>query len=519
MSMLRNLLGGGGSGSQTPAQKAGFSEGDYAEVVETTGFFKEGSILQLTKDDGSDTPWWLLIQGEMTPSHNYDSEAIKPHPVFLGRLKPTKGGSNKPQSPARLARVFIDGDKDRDFTTGWHGVIRFHPTELDVYCKDKGRDITVVYPWAIKEWEDENGNRYPGTPRDYHSHGSRAGNSAGASNGGAHSSGAGAGSRTGGVDVGTCAKPSPAEPDWSEPDDAERTWARSTMPGAASGHDVAYRSWEVTRNPNADFPIPDQESLLQQDASALWQTMMDLYNSVLEAQEKPSWLLSSKTADFVWPAGEPVIATDNPKARGNGKGPGVYGYKTPEQLQHHFNSDDPVFGEFAVWGDVIYHEKGVRARYAYPTRLYVKKSEPNAHDLAQALSLAYPQAEVSVGLPPEYGLEADASGWTMDTQHMSYNQRQAMVDALHLGQVMPMSASAMPSHSHGSLLGTPPFYVTRNDAMQKVEVFQGNTKIASIPNRGVDYSDLAGVYFRLRTHGVDGQSAKSVIDQIRSLLP
>jgi len=41
----------------------------------------------------------------------------------------------------------------------------------------------------------------------------------------------------------------------------------------------------------------------------------------------------------------------------------------------------------ALWGDVVEHEKGYRARYAYPTKLYVR--HPQAKFVAACLEAAY----------------------------------------------------------------------------------------------------------------------------------
>jgi len=98
-------------------------------------------------------------------------------------------------------------------------------------------------------------------------------------------------------------------------------------------------------------------------------------------------LLYSCSQGCCWPPYEPLQAVDayepasNPKYLPNGvtlplslsqSSVGIYAFNKQELAPSYFG-DDHIMGEVYLWGEVIEHEEGYRAQFAYPKELWVKK--------------------------------------------------------------------------------------------------------------------------------------------------
>lgn len=191
------------------------------------------------------------------------------------------------------------------------------------------------------------------------------------------------------------------EPDWSEPSASDLEWARATMPGKASGHIIAWRRWRLHDNlpetPIDRLSTRDLASLSQQ---ALCEKMLEIQQAVQSVRDRHPYLLQSGNG-FEWQPGEPVVGyfhKDMPRAHGAG----VYALRECSQMTV---DDREVIGRVALWGNVMEHEHGYRARYAYPVELW----HPNP-EVADALGKAY-GVTVHTGLPegcrPESRIKRD----------------------------------------------------------------------------------------------------------------
>lgn len=179
------------------------------------------------------------------------------------------------------------------------------------------------------------------------------------------------------------------EPDWSEPSASDLEWARATMPGKASGHIIAWRRWRLHDNlpetPIDRLSTRDLASLSQQ---ALCEKMLEIQQAVQSVRDRHPYLLQSGNG-FEWQPGEPVVGWfhDNmPRAHGAG----VYALRECSRMPV---EDREVIGRVALWGNVMEHEHGYRARYAYPVELWHPIPE-----VADALGQAY-GVTVHTGLP------------------------------------------------------------------------------------------------------------------------
>lgn len=189
-------------------------------------------------------------------------------------------------------------------------------------------------------------------------------------------------------------EPEGGEPEWSEPTDAERTWARATMPDRATGHTIGWRAWGI--HLNVVETVADQlttEDLRDASPEDAWDALLAAYRQAREGEHEPRYLLQSASSHYTWPTQDPVVAI-NRDGMPAAKGAGVYAFKEASQLNS--MTQEPVVGEVALWGEVIEHEQGYRARYAYPARLWVRPRVRNAHEVARELGRTY-------GVPCEVG--------------------------------------------------------------------------------------------------------------------
>lgn len=177
--------------------------------------------------------------------------------------------------------------------------------------------------------------------------------------------------------------PLPDEPDWSEPDDAERAYARATMPGHASGHTIGWRAWDlrdmVTSNSTTGI-APERAS-----AEELEAFVAELRRRHAEANSGQRWWLESTGSYSRWAPSEPMIGY----CRHGGTsrtfyGPGIYAAKAWGDGFGH-----AIVGRVALWGPMVEHADGYRARYAYPVELWVSEDVHDPEQVAEALSQAY----------------------------------------------------------------------------------------------------------------------------------
>lgn len=210
------------------------------------------------------------------------------------------------------------------------------------------------------------------------------------------------------------------EPGWSEPDEAEAAWARATMPGHANGHIIAWRSWELHMNWSggaidgvtlADLVGLSETELLDRFAA--------FQREVAEARQKPRWLLASGNG-HVWQPGDPMMGyhvEGMPRAHGAG----VYAVKESPGC-------GAVYGQIALWGSVVEHKAGYRARYAYPMKLWAGTEE-----IAASLRQAY---GVECEVDPEIYLTSitNASLQQARSQHMQMNALGQVLSATGSGQ-------------------------------------------------------------------------------------
>lgn len=180
------------------------------------------------------------------------------------------------------------------------------------------------------------------------------------------------------------------EPEWAEPTDAEREWARATMPGKATGHIMGWRTWGVTDVlGKTEVDNTNTEDLLSLSSADCWNKLFSIYREIEQLRSKPMYRLRSVSmTGYQWPTQDPVVAIDENDRSGLmhstlklAHGPGVYAYKHEPPGKH------KVWGKVALWGDVIEHDRGYRARYAYPVELWV--NDPKADVLTEHLSKAY----------------------------------------------------------------------------------------------------------------------------------
>lgn len=74
----------------------------------------------------------------------------------------------------------------------------------------------------------------------------------------------------------------------------------------------------------------------------------------------PQGFLRSMSADVIWGPGEPMDG----KTKSSEEHCGVYAYKKLRDFLSAHSDDLDVYGQVALWGDVIEHELGYRAEYA-----------------------------------------------------------------------------------------------------------------------------------------------------------
>jgi hypothetical protein len=121
-------------------------------------------------------------------------------------------------------------------------------------------------------------------------------------------------------------------------------------------------------------------------------------------------LLESLTQKLLWPVGERAVASHKPSDPGDGSDSsifGIYAY-TPERRREiaeilkyyapgcscHVGKSF-VWGKVSLWGEVIAHESGYRAEFAYPRKLY----GPNAEVLETLGSLYGCETELAEAPP------------------------------------------------------------------------------------------------------------------------
>lgn len=117
-----------------------------------------------------------------------------------------------------------------------------------------------------------------------------------------------------------------------------------------------------------------------------------------------SWVFTGS-----WPAGKAFEAFSEPVvwSRPNRSWYGIHAYKTRGDLRHHlrFAVDCGVLiGEVWLWGQVIEHERGYLAQYAYPKR-FVWGQYCDVAQLARIYGVPY---------EPEGGWEGCPYGSTRD---------------------------------------------------------------------------------------------------------
>lgn len=173
------------------------------------------------------------------------------------------------------------------------------------------------------------------------------------------------------------------EPDWNVPTGAERAYALSTMPGKATGHVIGYRQWNLRIKVDMEYP-PAAMDIAAMSQAERWAEAMRLYQSWAEIDLRDTVRLTGLTfSQYDWEPGQPAIGNCSSVAMPSvGRGPGLYALKESPRR-------GDVWGEVALWGDVVEHENGYRARYAYPVRLYVNADASNAEIIARALREAY----------------------------------------------------------------------------------------------------------------------------------
>lgn len=154
------------------------------------------------------------------------------------------------------------------------------------------------------------------------------------------------------------------EPDWSEPSDADLAWAQSTMPGKATGHTVGWRVWRVASDiPKTAIDSATTAELVQLSDTALIEKLAQIQNEIVGARGLPPYTLRSGNG-AKWEPGQPIVGYFHdgmPRAHGAG----IYAMKEcPDECT------TDVIGKVALWGSVVEHEHGYRARYAYPLELW-----------------------------------------------------------------------------------------------------------------------------------------------------
>jgi hypothetical protein len=98
-------------------------------------------------------------------------------------------------------------------------------------------------------------------------------------------------------------------------------------------------------------------------------------------------LLSSVFMSNVWPAGEPLKAccAGTPRLQH-----GIHAFAERYAAEEYLRIDTRgyqskrVVGEVALWGNVVVHEAGYRASYAYPRRIIVPRDASAANGLRRA---------------------------------------------------------------------------------------------------------------------------------------
>ena len=106
--------------------------------------------------------------------------------------------------------------------------------------------------------------------------------------------------------------------------------------------------------------------------------------------------LKSVVVDVLWPRCQPLEAEDLPPVGSVTRGPGIYAAKTKDgALRARFGWSCSVYGTVALWGNVVEHQDGYRAQYAYPQRVWCRNER-----VAQELRRLYGcEAEVDRGWP------------------------------------------------------------------------------------------------------------------------
>lgn len=222
------------------------------------------------------------------------------------------------------------------------------------------------------------------------------------------------------------------EPDWTPADPSEIEWARSTMPGKADGHTIAWRTWGLKNNtPRTLVDGTNTAELLELDDTQLCDRMAQMHNEVIQARTTTPYLLLSGN-NHEWKPSEPMVGykvEDMPRAHGAG----IYAMKEPSQIAPH-----EVVGQIAMWGSVVEHESGYRARYAYPVKLWARDPK-----VAAALSKAY-------GVPCEVGMPDGVQSPSAYSSSLALSNRYMMNAALAQQQ---MNARRMAAQQRTSLFG------------------------------------------------------------------
>lgn len=153
--------------------------------------------------------------------------------------------------------------------------------------------------------------------------------------------------------------------------------------------------------PHASLPVPDYcEPLV---AWRTWQResstqdlprLVSSFNMIWEPYQRFEAKHRSLAYEF-FPHQQPELCQSSPCDAWNPHhhyGCGIYGVKTREQLKGWLNASfylytETVIGQVYLWGNIIEHERGYRAQYAYPKCIVY--TEKNATMLTKIYGIPY----------------------------------------------------------------------------------------------------------------------------------
>ena len=162
---------------------------------------------------------------------------------------------------------------------------------------------------------------------------------------------------------------------------------------ASGGNWINSGPWQLSAWVKSDdytqvAPLPRSESTEVITAYRMWPLVrsfpggyrLSAMNAHLDGKITPNEKLVAECKAFGYPTQGHEAPHDDCQC-------GIHAYSKSVPLDP---SDKPyAAGEVYLWGKVIVHERGYRAQFAYPKKLYVIDGGPRADKIADALSWTY----------------------------------------------------------------------------------------------------------------------------------